>query len=511
MVHFRVGKPDGVSLEMDKWRVILEKQFGHKVTYLAGELGTTTGCLVPELALNYESSLKIRRNAFKQLSDFKTEKELEIAISDQINEINPKVKQYLNDNEINLLIVNNMFSLPMNIPATISLYEQIVENKIPTIIHHHDFWFEQKRYNPTVDLINHYLEKYYPPDLPGLIHVVINSLARKAMLKRKNIKSTIVPNVFYFEEYTWEKDEFNKDFLKRINIDEGDIVFLQATRIVPRKGIELVVDLLGELNKPEYLELLRNKPLYDGRRFGLNNKIVFVLPNLIEDQPYHQKIREKLEKNDIEYRFCNDIIAHDRRLDPVKKYSLWDTYVYADIVTYPSLWEGWGNQFLEAIKAKLPIIIFEYPVYISDILDIKKKRMTETMKYMERWKSMEDYVKQFSGVGTKNYLENYIQKNQVATNQKLVYMDDNNLQAYVSNIGPAGFKIIPLGSIISGYNEEGLVFVKKEILRRAAEETVRCLTNVSYRNKMIKNNYQIGVSRYSMNALARYLKPLIPL
>jgi len=41
--------------------------------------------------------------------------------------------------------------------------------------------------------------------------------------------------------------------------------------------------------------------------------------------------------------------------------------VCADFVTYPSLWEGWGNQFLEALQARLPIVLFEYPVYRADI------------------------------------------------------------------------------------------------------------------------------------------------
>ena len=50
-----------------------------------------------------------------------------------------------------------------------------------------------------------------------------------------------------------------------------------------------------------------------------------------------------------------------------KTYSLWDTYVHADFVTYPSIWEGWGNQLIEAIFAKKPVIIFEYPVYKSDL------------------------------------------------------------------------------------------------------------------------------------------------
>lgn len=50
-----------------------------------------------------------------------------------------------------------------------------------------------------------------------------------------------------------------------------------------------------------------------------------------------------------------------------KTYSLWDSYVFADLVTYPSLWEGWGNQFLEALRARLPVLLFEYPVYQADL------------------------------------------------------------------------------------------------------------------------------------------------
>ncbi|NCF64405.1 MAG: hypothetical protein GWP61_00425 [Chloroflexi bacterium] len=52
-----------------------------------------------------------------------------------------------------------------------------------------------------------------------------------------------------------------------------------------------------------------------------------------------------------------------------KVYSLWDTYVFADFVTYPSLWEGWGNQLMETLRARLPFMLFEYPVYKVDIKD----------------------------------------------------------------------------------------------------------------------------------------------
>ena len=40
---------------------------------------------------------------------------------------------------------------------------------------------------------------------------------------------------------------------------------------------------------------------------------------------------------------------------------------WADFVIYPTRWEGFGNQLIEAFAARLPTIVFEYPVYKEDI------------------------------------------------------------------------------------------------------------------------------------------------
>ena len=39
----------------------------------------------------------------------------------------------------------------------------------------------------------------------------------------------------------------------------------------------------------------------------------------------------------------------------------------ADFVLYPSAWEGFGNQLLEAFAVGLPAAVFEYPVFKEDI------------------------------------------------------------------------------------------------------------------------------------------------
>ncbi len=49
------------------------------------------------------------------------------------------------------------------------------------------------------------------------------------------------------------------------------------------------------------------------------------------------------------------------------KFSLWDIYPYADLITYPSLYEGFGNAFLEAIYFKKPMLINRYATFVRDI------------------------------------------------------------------------------------------------------------------------------------------------
>ena len=53
--------------------------------------------------------------------------------------------------------------------------------------------------------------------------------------------------------------------------------------------------------------------------------------------------------------------------DGKKIYSLSDAYPQADLVTYPSLIEGFGNAFLEAIYYKKPIVVNNYAIYATDI------------------------------------------------------------------------------------------------------------------------------------------------
>jgi glycosyltransferase involved in cell wall biosynthesis len=53
--------------------------------------------------------------------------------------------------------------------------------------------------------------------------------------------------------------------------------------------------------------------------------------------------------------------------DGRKIYTLDDIYPHADLVTYPSNYEGFGNAFLEAVYFSKPIVVNTYSIYARDI------------------------------------------------------------------------------------------------------------------------------------------------
>ena len=66
---------------------------------------------------------------------------------------------------------------------------------------------------------------------------------------------------------------------------------------------------------------------------------------------------------DVRVNFVLDIIKTKRG----KTYTLSAVYPLADLVTFPSLLEGFGNAFLEAVYYRRPIFVNNYTIYSIDI------------------------------------------------------------------------------------------------------------------------------------------------
>lgn len=236
----------------------------------------------------------------------------------------------------------------MHIPLGIALTELIAETQIPTIAHHHDFYWERSRY--IVNAVGDYLRMAFPPNLPNIEHVVINSAAQEELALRTGITSIIIPNVLDFENPLDIDGKATKDFRKTIGLEADDVFILQPTRVVQRKGIEHAIELIEELDDPRYKLVISHEAGDEGLEYG-------------------NWLKEHARERGVDLRTLNLRISDPMNPDVNREdlYTLWDVYPHSDFITYPSLYEGFGNAFLEAVYFKKPLLINRYTIFIRDI------------------------------------------------------------------------------------------------------------------------------------------------
>ena len=357
-MHFRIGETDGVSLEMAKWKKVL-KDMKHKVYLIAGDMGTSAGFKIPFIAYTDKRNNILKEKSFVNLGDW-DENKYRAELDDYIEDVYNQLYELM---PLDLIIVNNMFSLAHNPAAAVALYRFCKDNSIKMIGHHHDFYWERDFYkNPTNDYIKSILENFFPP--VDITHVVINSLAQQELKKVKGLDSCIIPNVFDFDQPPWKIDSYNIKIYEKLEISPNDLIFLQATRIVRRKAIELAIDTVAEVKNAlkDYIGMVT----YKGKKITEETKIFLILPGLSEESDYVNVLNEYANQKGVELKFASSI-CDDIRHEEEEIFSLWDFYAISDFITYPSILEGFGNQFLEAIFSKTPVLIFEYPVFKKDI------------------------------------------------------------------------------------------------------------------------------------------------
>lgn len=88
-----------------------------------------------------------------------------------------------------------------------------------------------------------------------------------------------------------------------------------------------------------------------------------------EGYEYQNALIEMANHHGVDVRFVDHFVGDTRKQNPdgSKVYSLWDTYPHADFVTYPSLYEGFGNALLEAFYFRKPVLVNRYSIYQTDI------------------------------------------------------------------------------------------------------------------------------------------------
>ncbi|MCW8892622.1 MAG: glycosyltransferase family 1 protein, partial [Deltaproteobacteria bacterium] len=247
-VSTRFAGTDGVTLEASKWAEIMVKS-GHRCFWFAGELEREPekSFLVPEAHFQHEQNRWINERIFGR-------KGREPAVTKLVHDLRSYIKaqlyNFIGQFKIDLLIAENALTIPIQIPLGLAIVETIAEIQMPTIAHHHDFYWERIRFS--INAVNDYISMAFPPNLPHIEHVVINSAAREELAHRRGISSTTIPNVLDFENPPIIDAKRCEGFRESMGLTPEDIIILQPTRVIKRKGIEYAIGLVKALEDPRY-------------------------------------------------------------------------------------------------------------------------------------------------------------------------------------------------------------------------------------------------------------------
>jgi len=345
-VSTRFAGTDGVSFEAGKWARIFEEA-GAECFWFAGELETPPerSHLAPEAFFNHPDVLKIQAGLFGVTERASETRRLAEEMRDGLA---AELRKFIERFCIDLLVVENALAIPMHVPLGLAITRVIGELRIPTIAHHHDFAWERERF--AVNACGDWLDEAFPPRLPSIGHVVINSLQRRALAERFDIDATVIPNVIDFDARPPKPDDYARGFRRDIGVGGDETLILQPTRIIARKGIEHSVELTRRL---------------ENRRAGLG----LTHPPGDEGLDCLRDIEGRIAAAGVRAIFLSGRIGRKRGITPEgrKIYTLADVYPHADLVTYPSSWEGFGNALIEAIYFGRPVLANRYPVFVSDI------------------------------------------------------------------------------------------------------------------------------------------------
>ena len=210
--------------------------------------------------------------------------------------------------DADLVVVENLCTIPLNLPAARTVARALAGR--PAILHHHDPPWQRERFATVTEL---------PPDDPSWRHVVINRFTAEEF-SRRGIETTVIYNGFD----TTSPEGDRAAMRAKLEVDDETLLVAHPVRAIPRKNIPGAIAIAEALGGTYWL-MGQAEEGYDA-----------TLERLLAD--------------------ARCPVIHR----PVARTP--DIYAAADLVVFPSTWEGFGNPPVEAAIWRRPCVVGDYPV-----------------------------------------------------------------------------------------------------------------------------------------------------
>jgi glycosyltransferase involved in cell wall biosynthesis len=333
LVSFRLGGPDGVSVQAATWGRALER-LGYNLRRVAGDLadGPRSGDVVlPGLGVAAATAPG-------------PDGQRPAGVAPPAPEV---ILQALAGCDV--VVVENLLSLPLNLAAADVLAEALgrllQDRSARVVLHHHDLAWQR----PETAHI-----RALPPRLPGALHVTINDFSRSE-LARRGFEAVTVRNAFDLDAPPGRREAARG----ALGAGPGDLVVLQPTRAIARKNIPAALALAAGL----------------AERRSADGAVIHWLPGPAEDG-YAPVLERMVAGARVPVVLTR---PGDLRLTGApapgsgsggvpRKGTMADAYAACDLVVFPSTsGEGFGQPVIESVWARRPLAVARYPA-LEEIL-----------------------------------------------------------------------------------------------------------------------------------------------
>lgn len=213
--------------------------------------------------------------------------------------------------DVDVVVVENLCSLPLN-PAATKVVCRVLGGR-PAILHHYDLPWERARFVG--------FGQGWPPDDAAWRHVASSEVSRRQLAAR-GIAATVVPPAFDVDQPAGDRAKARA----QLGLADDELVVLHPVRAIERKAVPAAIALAESL----------------GGRYWLTG-------------PAEEGYGAELDRLLAAAR-C-PVLHH-----PVAVDKMADAYAAADVVAFPSTWEGFGNPLIEAAIHRRPLALRRYPV-----------------------------------------------------------------------------------------------------------------------------------------------------
>ena len=334
MIGTRFAGLDGVSLESKKVADVL-RSLGHSVVWFAGRIGPGFDPAVVEPGAYFDTPVNQALND-AVFGSAECPESVRRTLRQAAATLESRIGAWVAEAGVDVLMPQNASAIPMQLPLGLAIARHIAKDATPTVAHHHDFSWERERFWPNA--VGDVLEEAFPPVLPAVSHLVINSLAAAELQRRTGAVARVLPNIMDFANAPTPGD--GATFRTAAGLATNDVVILQPTRMIPRKGIEDTIELAHRLADPAI-------------------RVVVTHPEPDEGAAYVELLMARAEQARVDFRVVG--------VDASSATELADAYAAADLVTYPSRIEGFGNAILETFFFRRPLLVNRFDVYRADI------------------------------------------------------------------------------------------------------------------------------------------------